>query len=336
MGGVGRKPHGRAAVRGKGVKDRFSSFIDIGQMQVQQGPADAQHALFIPADNGELPAPQFIAFQPQAGIELAADLVAHEDIVVGGVAVERGGHLVFHLVAALHIEGGPGVELICVQPQKMGALIGEAPLGMADRAVCLVLVGSMGRMAQRGHREGLAAQAAGQHQGGVFRRKVVQRDLVPWLPAVAGCAGDGRPAVPHQLRPAVAVDAGESGLTVHVSGQLVIFHPIWPRGVAFPGVGGAVIPVIVVFKAAGVIRADKVAVVAVQALAVRRGFNEGMGDRLAAGELQVAGRAAGGVPGFRIVISAGVEVAAQAAASEQVIHQVQRAAYFLVLGDLHQ
>ncbi len=134
----------------------------------------------------------------------------------------------------------------------------------------------------------------------------------------------------------MTVDAGKSGLAVHIEGKLVIFHPVWPLGLTLLGVGGAVIPVIVVFKVAHVIRADKIAVVAMQALAVRRGFAEGMGHRLALGKLQVAGRASGTVAGFRIVIAAVIEVAAQAAASEQVIHQVKRAADFLVLGNIDQ
>ncbi len=165
----------------------------------------------------------------------------------------------------------------------------------------------------------------------VFFGEIGCRQRLILLPAVTVVAVGGRSPC-HQFRAKVAVDAGHTGLLVDIGGERVIFDAVRPQAVTAVSVRGTVIPVKVMLKAAVIIGAHRVAVMAVQALAVGRAADKGMGDGLAAGKFQMTGGAAGTAPGFRIAVAGGVKVAAQAAAPQHVVGQAGQRGDLLLLG----
>ena len=213
--------------------------------------------------------------------------------------------------------------------EQMGALVVKAPLAVAHGAMGLFLVLPVGRMDRLGHHEFLAGQPGGEHQPVRLDMQIVQGQGQPFAPAVAGKTGDGRGcplgrAVPaHEFRAAVTIDAGQPFLLVDVRGQLMELDAVGPglRGVG--AVGGAVLQIEVVLKAAVIVTAHEVAVMAVQALAVRRGFAEGVAGHSTVAVCKMAGGAARAAHCFRVAVAGAVHMAAQAAAAQQVVGKVE-------------
>ena len=121
----------------------------------------------------------------------------------------------------------------------------------------------------------------------------------------------------------MAVDTDHASLLVNICGQIVGFHTVWSgNGFAFD-IGGSVFPVIIMLIATIVIAAHIVAVVAAQALSISGG-TKGMGLQFPARKGEMAGATTCAVGNRRILVTRGINMAAQAAAAEHVVGQCER------------
>ena len=254
------------------IEDQLLLLIDEGEMQIEDGAENPEPAIGAFSDQGGFPAPQPIAHEPEAARRGLRELVPHEWHLVGAEV-----ELIFHLEAALHRQAGPWFVIYIIVADQVGALIVEGPLAVADRAVCLVFVSLVRRIFQRGDDKFSAGKPGGQDEVAVFGGKIVSVEVGARPPAVAGEAGDGpliffgiRGVGAHEFGAVVAIDTSHAGLLVDIRSQLVKFHAIGPWIGAVTAVGRAVLNAEIVLKAAMVVCAHMVAVVAVEALAVCR------------------------------------------------------------------
>ncbi len=127
----------------------------------------------------------------------------------------------------------------------------------------------------------------------------------------------------HQFFSRMAVDAGESALLVDVWSKIVVFHAIGSEMLLFGGIGCAIFLVQVVFEAAVIVKSDPVAVVTGQALPVAGAGEKGMGRNPAVLKTEMTGGTARAVGHGGIVVSLGIQVTAQAAATEEVVGETE-------------
>ena len=214
--------------------------------------------------------------------------------------------------------------------KQMGALVVKGPLAVAHGAVGFFLVLPVGRMHWLGHHELLAGEPGEEDKMVRLDLEVVQGEGLAFAPTMAGKTGDGRGCAlgrtvsAHEFRAAVAIDAGHAFLLVDVRGELVELDAVGPTLGGVGAVRGAVLHVEVMFKAAVIVTAHEVAVMAMQALAVRWGFDKGMAGHCAVAVSQMTSGAAGAVRRFRVAVAGIVHMAAQAAAAQQVIGKIKR------------
>ena len=132
----------------------------------------------------------------------------------------------------------------------------------------------------------------------------------------------------------MAVDAGQTGPLMKVGGQLMVTDPVRlaPRFV-WGREWGPEVRVEVMLKTAMVVGTYPVPVVTAQALAVRGSGQKPVVRQFAVRKSQMAPPATAPMPGGRIGLTLGVEVAAQTPAAEEIIGQLQGSTRGLLLGD---
>lgn len=140
---------------------------------------------------------------------------------------------------------------------------------------------------------------------------------------MARCAADGCHGV-IVMHGDVAVAASHAGLLVDVGAEIVLFDPVWPGWVgAVWLVGGAILMFEVVIETTIIITADPVAVMTAQAAAVGWLGEKLMGHQLAVLIFEMTGSATGTVAYLGIFIPLIINMATQAATSQQIIGQLQ-------------
>lgn len=123
---------------------------------------------------------------------------------------------------------------------------------------------------------------------------------------------------------------------VNIGRQFMVFDTVRSEMFFARGVRGAILLIQVVFETAIVIKADGVAVVAGKALAVARASEKPMRGKLPVSEFEVAGGAACAVGDGWVIISLEVEMAAQAAASKEIVGEPDSIFWFGCDRDLGQ
>lgn len=136
--------------------------------------------------------------------------------------------------------------------------------------------------------------------------------------------------ITHQLAAAVTVNADQAALAVDIGPQLVILKAIRTGLGLLIREGGAVFAVEIVLEAAVIVKADPIAVMAGQTATVVGLGEENVAGQLAVGHGEVTGGATGAVLGGGIGIAGGVEMAAQAAATEHVVGQGRQGGWWFL------
>lgn len=114
----------------------------------------------------------------------------------------------------------------------------------------------------------------------------------------------------------------------------MIFNPVRPGKRLFGGIRSSVFRVEIMFKTTVIVGADPVPVVTLQALFIAGGYKKGMRGGCAIGKIQMTRSAPGAVIDIRVVVAAGIEMAAQTAPTQQVVGQLQRCCRRIDNGDL--
>jgi len=300
------------------VEDYLAVGFHHRQAQVENRPEDFDDSIRVFFDEHVFPATLTESLIPDPRARCTGQAVAH-----GGRQFIRGSEVMLQqgldFGAGLNRQSFPGIVLIGFREQQVGGRIVDAPLGMTDLAGNAFSIELMDRMLHGRNRIFLAAPAGGQHQGLVPRLKIAkQRGGLSRPPIVTAVAGQGRGAVVAAAL--MAVDAGQAALLMDIRRQIVVFNPIRAgRGVA-GCIRGAVLPVVIVFVPAVVIAAHIVCIVAAQALIVRW-RDKGVGLQLSSLEREMAGAATRAMGNCGVIVTRGIDMAAQAATAEHVVGQ---------------
>ena len=143
-------------------------------------------------------------------------------------------------------------------------------------------------------------------------------------PLVTGRAGQlVAPVGGHELGAAVTVNAGQAALLMDVRDQVMILNPVGPGIWLAGGERSAVLRAEVLFETAVIIGADRVGVMTAQTLLVAGRPDHGMTEQFAAGKGHVTGGASGPPAGIGVIVTGRVDVAAQTAAAQHVVGQLQ-------------